>query len=63
MTIGKRLKELRKKAGLTQAQVGALFTPAIERASVAQWEGDKTRPDQDRLETLARAYHTSIDYI
>ncbi|MGE4340445.1 MAG: helix-turn-helix domain-containing protein [Pigmentiphaga sp.] len=61
MTIGERIRERRKARGLTLQQVGDQF--GINRASVSDWENDKTRPDLDRLVVLARTLGTSLDYL
>lgn len=59
--FGKRLKELRQKKGLTLQQVGDVF--GITRASVAGWERDESRPDQDKLPALARLFDTTLEYL
>jgi len=65
MALWQRLKEARKKAGLSQQAVGRLFDPPITRAAVAQWEKPKdgTQPEMNRLAILARAYRTTIDQL
>lgn len=61
MTFGNRIRECRKLKGMTLQQVGDLFQ--INRASVSDWESGKTRPDIERLVSLARALSTSVDYL
>lgn len=59
MNLGEKLKILRKQAGLTLQQVGDAFN--ISRSSVAGWESNASKPDIDRLPTLARLYGVTID--
>lgn len=61
MSIGERIKELRTKKGLTLQQVGDAF--GITRASVAGWERGDSRPDQEKLSTLAELFGTSVEYL
>lgn len=61
--LAARLKAARLDAGMTQADVGRLFTPPIARAAVAQWEDPEngTTPQLERVAVLARAYGTTPD--
>ena len=52
-TIGQRIRESRKKAGLTQAALAGEC--GVSRAAVAQWEGDVTKPSLDHLQKAADA--------
>ena len=60
-TLGKRLREARKAARLTQQAVADHF--GIDRVNVTQWEGDTTRPDQDRVPKLARLYGVDLEWL
>lgn len=60
MEIGKRIKEKRKAAGLTQAQVADYF--GIRPPSVSEWES-KNGPSKDKLPALARLLKTSVSYL
>lgn len=60
MEIGKRIKEKRKAAGLTQAQVAEYF--GIRPPSVSEWES-KNGPSKDKLPALARLLRTSVSYL
>mgnify|MGYP001113103084 FL=1 len=61
MDIGQRIRECRSAKKLTLQQIGDHF--GINRASVSDWENDKTRPDLDRIVSLARLLGTSVDYL
>lgn len=61
MSLGERIRERRATKRLTLQQVGDTF--GINRASVSDWENNKTRPDLDRLVELARVLGTTTDYL
>lgn len=61
MQLGDRIKEKRKAAGLTQAQVGTYF--GIAASSVSEWESGASKPDIDKLPALARLLKTTVDYL
>lgn len=54
-----RIKELRKRAGLTQNQLAQ--TLGTVRSAIANWENDKSNPKTAELPNLARVLHCSID--
>lgn len=53
MTTGQRIKEARKKAGLTQKELAAKLGIAYQ--TLAQWENDLRNPKQGTLEKIASA--------
>ena len=59
MTLGERLTALRKKAGLTQQQLGN----ALETSSqhVSDWEHDLVEPDLRTLKALSKLYGIGIN--
>jgi len=61
MTFGEKLKEARKKAGLTQEELAELI--GISRAAVAKWETDNGLPDIENLKTVAGLLDVSVDYL
>lgn len=63
MTFGKRLRESRQKARLTQEAVAQLFDPPVSRNAVSAWENDEYLPETDRLTTLTRALRRTADYL
>lgn len=48
-------------AGLTQDEVADHF--GIKRASVAQWEGKRSKPSMEKIIDLARLLHTTPDWL
>ena len=56
-----RIKELRKKQGLTQQKLGELV--GASRASVSQWESGEHSPSGDYLIALAKAFGVSPHWL
>lgn len=61
MTLGEKLKEARKQAGLSQEQLSEKL--GISRSAVAKWETDKGIPDIENLKALSGLLGVSIDYL
>lgn len=61
MTLGEKLKDARKQAGLSQEQLSEKL--GISRSAVAKWETDKGIPDVDNLKALSQLFEVSIDYL
>lgn len=53
MTTGQRIKEARKKAGLTQKELGQRL--GVTYQTLAQWENDHRNPKPETLERIAEA--------
>lgn len=53
MTIGERIKEIRKKKGLTQKQLGEAL--GVSYQTIAQWENNLRNPKHETLRKLAAA--------
>ena len=59
MEIQKRLKELRKKAGITQEQLAdKLF---VSRQTISNWEAGKSLPDVISIIKLSEIYNVCVD--
>ena len=61
MTLGEKLKEARKQAGLSQEQLSEKL--GVSRSAVAKWETDNGIPDVDNLKVISRLLNVSIDYL
>lgn len=61
MTLGEKLKEARKKVGISQEQLSEKL--GVSRSAVAKWETDNGIPDIDNLKTVSRLLNVSIDYL
>ncbi|MBR6030155.1 MAG: AAA family ATPase [Clostridia bacterium] len=58
-TFGNRLSELRKKSGLSQAELGKLLH--VTNKAVSKWENGKAKPALDIVGKLADALNVSVD--
>lgn len=61
MTLGEKIKEARKQAGLSQDQLAEKLS--VSRSAVAKWESNKGLPDVSNLKALALLLNVSIDYL
>ena len=59
MTLGKKLSNYRKIAGLTQQQLAEHLN--ISAQAISKWENDLSEPDLATLKALAKLYNTSVD--
>lgn len=59
MTLGEKLKNARKNAGLSQEQLAERL--CVSRAAVAKWETDKGMPDIMNLKAISKLLDVSID--
>lgn len=60
--FAERLRELRKKNGLTQEQLARLI--GVERSSIGKYEGKQgIVPSDDVKLRIAEYFHVSIDYL
>lgn len=59
MTLGEKIKTLRKKSGLTQEKLAKKLN--VSRQAVTKWEADQARPTTDNLILLSNLFDVSID--
>ncbi len=59
MTIGQKLADMRRRAGLTQDAVAEHL--GISPQAVSKWENDISCPDITFLPEIATLYNTSVD--
>lgn len=59
MTLGEKIREARRKCGLSQEQLADKMS--VSRSAIAKWETDKGLPDVGNLKLLARLINTSLD--
>lgn len=55
----KKLKILRKKAGLTQQELADRI--AVDRTAITHWEAGEFKPRSERLPQLAKVLNCTID--
>lgn len=60
-TLGKRVRELRRKAGITQPDLACRVN--ISESYIALIEADKRNPGMDIISALANEFHVSVDYL
>lgn len=60
MTLGEKIKKLRKRMPLTQAELAKKLK--IAPSAVSAWEQNKNRPLMDKLTILANIFDVSINY-
>lgn len=60
MSIGKKLKTLRKGRGLTQFELSEKV--GLSRATLSNYETDRRTPHLPELRVLAEFYGVSLDY-
>lgn len=61
MDFGKRLKQLRTQAGLTQLQLAERI--GVTKSVVSFYELQERSPSPDVLIKLSRIFHVSADYL
>lgn len=61
VTVGDRLKILRKEAGLTASQLGEKL--GTSQPAITQWETGKRTPRIEAIEAYSRHFSVSTDWI
>lgn len=61
MTLGEKLKEIRKRFGLSQEQLAGIMN--VSRQAITKWETDGGIPDVSNLQELAKVFGITIDYL
>lgn len=61
MSIGERISELRKSAGLSQGELAGML--GITRQAVSKWENDLSSPDTIKLIQLSDVLNTEVEYL
>ena len=59
MDLGEKIKEIRKKFGLTQEELAEKLN--VSRQAVAKWEMGNGLPDTENLKSISKLFGTSID--
>lgn len=59
MSIGIRIKELRNKRGLSQAELAEIFN--VTSQSISKWENESSSPDIGQLPAIASYFGITID--
>lgn len=61
MNLETKLARLRKREGLSQAEVAEKLD--VSRQAVSRWEAGESRPSTDNLQALSKLYHVPLDYL
>jgi len=61
MTLGQKLKEIRKKFGLSQEQLAEIMN--VSRQAITKWENDTGMPDVSNLQELSKIFNLTVDYL
>ena len=61
MTLGQKLKEIRKKFGLSQEQLAEIMN--VSRQAITKWESDAGLPDVSNLQELSKVFGLTVDYL
>ena len=59
MTLGEKLQQVRRAAGLSQEQLAEML--GVSRQAVSKWETDQSSPDLDNIRALCAAFGLSAD--
>jgi len=61
MTFGERLRETRKKRGISLTELAKRLN--VAPITVSRWERDQREPDLETLQKLSEILDVSIDYL
>lgn len=61
MSFGMRLKHARKRARVTQEQLGNAPGVKVSAQAVSQWERNKTAPELEKISAIARFLDINVD--
>lgn len=61
MTLGDRIKYLRKENGLTQTDLGKKL--GLSKANISKYEANVHEPSIDTLNNLSDIFNVSVDYL
>jgi len=60
--IGKRLRKLRKRLGLTQKQFASWIPGKVDHTYIGKIERGRQYPSLKLLEKIGRTYHVPLSY-
>lgn len=61
MTLGQKLKDIRKRFGLSQEQLAEIMN--VSRQAITKWESDNGLPDVSNLQELSKVFGITVDYL
>lgn len=63
LTLGDRIKFIRKDKNLSQSDFGKSLSPAANKSVVSRWESNTNVPSEGRLKQIAAMGGVSVDYL
>lgn len=63
LTLGDRIKFIRKEKKLTQLIFGEKLNPEVTKSTISRWESNTIIPNNNYLKQIARMGNVSVDYI
>ena len=61
MTLGQKIKEIRKMFNLSQEQLAETLN--VSRQAITKWESDVGIPDVENLQELSKRFGVTVDYL
>lgn len=61
MTLGQKLREIRRRFGLSQEELAEIMN--VSRQAITKWENDGGLPDVSNLQELSRVFGLTVDYL
>lgn len=61
MTLGEKLKSIRKRFSLSQEQLAEVLN--VSRQAITKWETDTGIPDICNLQELSKIFRITVDYL
>ena len=61
INIGNKIRELRKKKGITQEALASVLS--VSPQAVSKWESSLTYPDMEMIPVIARYFEVSMDIL
>ncbi|MBR1376245.1 MAG: helix-turn-helix transcriptional regulator [Bacilli bacterium] len=61
MTLGQKLKEIRRVFGLSQESLAEIMN--VSRQAITKWESDDGLPDVSNLQELSKIFNLTVDYL
>ena len=61
MTLGEKLKNIRKRFGLSQESLAEIMN--VSRQAITKWESDEGIPDVSNLQELSKVFNLTVDYL
>lgn len=63
LEVGKRIKSIRTKNGLTLEEFGLIFDPPASKSIVSRWESGKSLPSPERIKIISDEFNISTLYL